>query len=60
MATIWPISGLAAWLWIMYRNDMVDDIGSGFVAMLMLVPAAVGGPFTWICVAVSEWDGPIK
>lgn len=60
MVAAWIISGLAAWLWIMCRNNMVDDIPSGVVAALMLFPAAIAGPFNWINVAISEYHGRIK
>jgi len=60
VAVLWSLSGIAAWLWIMCRNDMVDGFGDGVVAALMIFPACVGGPFTWIAVAVSENDGPIR
>lgn len=60
LPAIWIVAGFLAWLWIMVRNNMVDDGPSLFVAILMIFPAVVGGPLTWVAVAVSEYDGPIK
>ena len=56
--TIWVLSGWAAWLWIVIREDMFSSFGDGLVSLVMLFPAAVGGPVFWLVVAVAELDRP--
>ena len=59
-AAIWPLSGFAAWLWIMVRHEMTDDWASWVIALLMIFPACVAGPFNWINVILIERDGGIR
>jgi hypothetical protein len=60
MKELWVLSGFSAWLWIMCRNDMNDDFWDIVVAVLMIIPACVGGPFVWIAAAYVEYEGVIK
>lgn len=57
---IWVLSGLAAWLWIIIRNDMVDGGGDAIMAALQTIVFMIAGPFAWGIVLYSEISGRIK
>lgn len=57
---LWPLSGIAAWVWIMCRNRMVRTVGAGLVAALMTIPFCIGGPAMWLLVALAERYGRIQ
>ncbi len=57
----WPVVGVLGWMWIMCRNNMFDDFLSFVMAVLMIVPACVCGPFIWAIVAWIElYEGRIQ
>lgn len=60
MELLWLLSGAAAWVWIMCRNNMVSDYSDRVIAAMMLLVACIGGPFWWLVVAYSEYEGPIQ